>query len=196
MNILFAGCSWTYGDELENNRKDRFSKLISDHYSATEFNISIAGNTNYKIVSDAIESIESNKIDFCIYQVTGENRLSIPINDNIKILRQSNTKNCKFKNEKYIHKLIFDSNYSLDTYKKYNYPFIVLFNEYLKSKNIPSICVFLKDRYLNWFDKKDILEYSLESIVPKNMRCPGLHPNEDGHKLIAKKLIEEIDKRL
>ena len=39
MKIYFDGCSWTHGTELENKKKTRFSKLISDYYNAEEYNL-------------------------------------------------------------------------------------------------------------------------------------------------------------
>lgn len=46
MRILFNGCSYTYGFELENRLQDRFSRLVANHYNAEEFNISWSGRSN------------------------------------------------------------------------------------------------------------------------------------------------------
>ena len=46
MKIYFDGASWTYGgglDEEGHSLDCRFSKLVSDHYGAEEFNISEGG---------------------------------------------------------------------------------------------------------------------------------------------------------
>ena len=43
MRIYFDGCSWTKGEELENQEEDRFSRLVANHFDAEEYNIAIRG---------------------------------------------------------------------------------------------------------------------------------------------------------
>ena len=61
--ILFSGCSITYGDELENLEKDRFSK--------NHVNIARCGLSNDMIVMRTIEYIEQNPdVDYVVTQFT------------------------------------------------------------------------------------------------------------------------------
>ena len=61
--ILFSGCSITWGDELENRKKDRFSK--------NHVNIARNGLSNDMIVMRTIEYIEQNHdVDYVITQFT------------------------------------------------------------------------------------------------------------------------------
>ena len=61
--ILFSGCSITYGDELENPEKDRFSK--------NHVNIARCGLSNDMIVMRTIEYIEQNPdVDYVVTQFT------------------------------------------------------------------------------------------------------------------------------
>tara|TARA_Y100001963_G_C6792335_1_gene456286 strand:- start:6738 stop:7364 length:627 start_codon:yes stop_codon:yes gene_type:complete len=55
MKIYFDGCSWTWGAELE-NREDRFSKLIADHYNAEECNYSECCSSNNRIVRRLLDT--------------------------------------------------------------------------------------------------------------------------------------------
>ena len=48
--FYFAGCSMTWGHELERKDEQRYSKLVSDHFSATEFNDAWPGGSNWRIV--------------------------------------------------------------------------------------------------------------------------------------------------
>ena len=61
--ILFSGCSITYGDELENPKKDRFSK--------NHVNIARCGLSNDMIVMRTIEYIEENPdVEYVVTQFT------------------------------------------------------------------------------------------------------------------------------
>ncbi len=60
---MFSGCSITYGDELENLEKDRFSK--------NHVNIARCGLSNDMIVMRTIEYIEQNPdVDYVVTQFT------------------------------------------------------------------------------------------------------------------------------
>ena len=46
MDILFVGCSITWGDELKDRLNTRYSKLICDALGANETNIAECGMSN------------------------------------------------------------------------------------------------------------------------------------------------------
>ena len=75
--ILFDGCSWTWGDELENREKDRFSTLVSDHIGKNHTNISERGKSNDGILRTTIEYCENNTVDLAIIQFTKISRREI-----------------------------------------------------------------------------------------------------------------------
>lgn len=54
MRILFSGDSFTWGDELENNTEERFSRLVSQHFDAEEINVSKCGNSNDTILREIV----------------------------------------------------------------------------------------------------------------------------------------------
>jgi hypothetical protein len=77
-NLLFNGCSYTNGSELqgkENNyeyrRLHRFSHLIGEKMDKTYENIALGGNSNDRIVRTTIEWFEKgNTCDLAIIQFT------------------------------------------------------------------------------------------------------------------------------
>jgi hypothetical protein len=77
-NLLFNGCSFTNGSELqgkENNfefrRLNRFSHVISEKTGKTYDNIAIGGNSNDRIARTTIEWFEAgNSCDLAIIQLT------------------------------------------------------------------------------------------------------------------------------
>ena len=67
MKIVFVGDSFTYGTELENLEKHRFSKIVSDYYRIPEINISKPGAANDEIFLRLIEYLlENEKPDVCV----------------------------------------------------------------------------------------------------------------------------------
>jgi len=81
-NILFNGCSWTYGSELEGLNKDkehqrthRFSHLVAENLGMTYDNISYGGISNDWIVEKTIEWFNAgNTCDIAIIQFTSASR--------------------------------------------------------------------------------------------------------------------------
>ena len=72
MRIYFNGCSWTWGNELE-NRDDRFSKLICNRLNAEEVNKSKSGCSNFYIMRTSLEE-NPQDYDIAIIQLTKRNR--------------------------------------------------------------------------------------------------------------------------
>ena len=75
MNLLFSGCSITYGDELQNKFKERFSKLVSDHFAVQDSNISACGISNDNIVRRTIDRVDKMPPDLIIMQFTVHQRI-------------------------------------------------------------------------------------------------------------------------
>ena len=69
-SLFFSGCSYTFGDELDDKFNKRFSKLVSDHYECSHFNMAECGYSNDAIVRKSIKYLESNKPDVVVIQFT------------------------------------------------------------------------------------------------------------------------------
>lgn len=58
--ILFSGCSYVEGAELENRYEERFSRLVSDHFGLKELNVSRGGGSNKRVVRTIIDSLNKD----------------------------------------------------------------------------------------------------------------------------------------
>ena len=77
VKFLFSGCSYTWGDELENYLVERYSKLVSDHYQERSINISECGISNDTIVRRTIEFLENVSTEVVVIQFTVQQRLEL-----------------------------------------------------------------------------------------------------------------------
>jgi len=82
-NLLFNGCSFTFGQELEgkdNNfqyrNEKRFSHLIAEKTNQTYDNISLSGNSNDRIARETLDWFnKGNTCDLAIIQFTNVGRI-------------------------------------------------------------------------------------------------------------------------
>jgi|9_EtaG_2_1085328.scaffolds.fasta_scaffold10186_3 lysophospholipase L1-like esterase len=73
MKIYFDGCSITYGKELSDIPKQRYSKLVCDKLQAEEYNIAANGGSNHRIMRNLVDNL--GKFDMYIIQMTKRMRL-------------------------------------------------------------------------------------------------------------------------
>ena len=73
MKIYFNGCSHTWGAELSNPEEQRYSKLVSDHFGAEEYNISQRGGSDKRVLRNLLET-DLSQYDYVIVQLTCKNR--------------------------------------------------------------------------------------------------------------------------
>lgn len=57
---LFNGCSFVWGDELKDPQNSRFSRLISTEANMEEFNISMCGASNSRILRTTLDWVQLN----------------------------------------------------------------------------------------------------------------------------------------
>jgi len=174
-NLLFNGCSFTHGCELngidndiEHQRTHRFSHLVAEHYGKTYDNISDDGKSNDWIVEKTINWFEEgNTCDLVVIQFTNIKR-TIMYGDSVGNNTQPkeyDTINTVLSTDKsimaqhflestYMEQRMKSNIYYKNIYTEYmgqqNYHKNLFFlNNYFKTKNIPAI--FLK---LSSFDSK------------------------------------------
>ena len=70
MKIYFDGCSWTKGEELENRKEERFSKLVCDKLGAEEVNLARCGGSNDRIIRNLMIEYDITKYDMAVIQMT------------------------------------------------------------------------------------------------------------------------------
>lgn len=218
MNILFGGCSYTYGDELDEStrEKERYSHIVCKHFGANEINVAEVGMSIPKTIYSMHNQIKNNpNIDLCVVQITFTNRLALPLFHKIMNV---NTFVNKF--DKRVHSHINEKQYknllgkmisSTNNYKiGQNYldihcPHLKLFEDSCKLRNVKTLyfCAERKgdqrSKILKSCPNLDILDeffmnHALENSFPIGRYN---HPLKEAHESFAKNiLIPEIEKRL
>jgi len=214
--ILFDGCSWTWGDELEDKEKYRFSQLLSDMTNIDHVNIAEPLKSNNSILRTTIEYCEKNTVDIAIIQFscTSRTEIRIPRKDNYMYLSIGSALKNGFSKDlsKKYYENIHNDNEEMSNFHKNKF----LLEYYFKSKNIPYFFVNidrpnkrLKDVVTSSWGKmmdqkpvKSLLEllgnrfthphhYAQGRQKESDRRSRG-HPNILGHKVIAEYIYDNF----
>ena len=84
MDILFVGCSITWGDELKDRLNTRYSKLVCDALGANEHNIAECGQSNDWIARRTVEETRKRRYDRIQKEVGIKKRFSEPHPDDLE----------------------------------------------------------------------------------------------------------------
>jgi len=179
-NLLFNGCSFTYGGELnginndiEHQRTHRFSHLVAEHYGKTYDNVAHSRRSNDWIVEKTINWFEDgNTCDLAVIQFTENRRTIIYYDDDKKdtqpneyhIIRpvlhtdKSNLTQCH-NIHTHIKQRLVSNIYFKNIYTEYMgqqnyYKNLFFLNNYFKTKNIPAIFLKMKTEVTNNFGWK------------------------------------------
>lgn len=188
MKILFAGCSVTYGDELE-DLSDRFSDVIGRELNAEVVNIAGKGLSNDAIVRKIITYFEEGNVaDLVIPCFTERSRTESFVNG--MLLRfQSNR---KYAQDYYKY-------FYTDEVGQYNYDKNQYFLEvFLRSIGVPFRLLSLrkgtpteaKGYGYDQYKKTDpyFITFSKDQKLPKG------HPNTEAHRILAMEIIDELNR--
>jgi len=209
-NLVSFGCSWTYGDSCKNIERDSFRSILAEKYNLNQINLSMPGSSLLSMqwtLSWWLNKTDVNTVkqSFFLVGLTGEGRTS-----------WYNPKHNKHQAiqpwDKCLHSTCMewsygdtiDSNwYDLNKYyyalshsqelEKYNIDTTAIMFDAVASKyNIPILqfntVATLKPKVDSFYDI-NIKDKLTELCYPKN----DGHPNELGHKFIAKYLTETIE---
>jgi len=199
--ILFDGCSWTYGSELENREKERWSTLVAN--GEEHVNLSSPGKSNDGILRTTLEFCESNHVDTAVIQFTKHSRTEFRQEGAKKYITVMNghiRNNDVYKEISEIYfKYFHNKELHLENYSKNKF----LLENYFKQKNIKYFFCTIGG-YTNWtqkdvsknpsswyrmMDKESIL-YLPDLIGLKK----GRHPTAEEHKIIADQISLNIRK--
>ena len=208
--ILFDGCSWTYGDELDNPERDRFSTLIGEDH----INIGKNGKSNDSILRTTIDYCENNKVDSAVIQFTFPSRTEVRQSSRDaydylsigSVLKNGYTK----EKSKIYYEHLHNDNLHVANFHKNKF----LLENYFKSKNIKYYFVTIKKVEMqvesSWYrimDKKPLTcltdligtrlknpENYCQGKYKKSDKRSGGHPNKQGHKIIADHISLNIGK--
>ena len=211
--ILFDGCSWTFGMELEDRERERWSTLVSDHFNTEHVNLGQWGKSNDGILRTTIHHCENHKVDLAVIQFTKDNRREILSGDDY--YRIMNNEGNTLKDQasldyyKYLNTLeddvanFFKNKFLLEYYFKVNkipylfvkisriitYEFIRPSSWQMMSDSSPVPCLY--DVLGGWNIPP---YYDYKTSQKDNRKKKGTHPNAKGHRKIADFLISAIDK--
>jgi hypothetical protein len=160
-NLLFNGCSVTFGAELEGLNRDReyqrlhrFSHLVAEHFGMTYDNISYPGGSNDRIVKETIEWFEAgNTCDIAIIQLTMEER-TVWYNNKKELKNISQTN----------FTLGFNMPKTTDLSCAEYYYYKEFYSDYMGSENYYKNACFLK----NYFDLHNIKYIFISLDIPPN----------------------------
>lgn len=202
--ILFDGCSYTYGDELENPEKDAFPHLVArmglgegakprNYKSVGE-----CGKSNDGILRTTLEFCENNPVTIAVIQFTKFSRREIKKPQSTSYFHVTAENNDEGSLEYYKH--LNNRDDDVANYHKNKF----LLENYFKKRNIRYFFLNLQKMHKvdgftpsSWYylvDKKPILNFRelLGGRRWKPENYTGGHPSVKGHQMIAKEIYENI----
>tara|TARA_B100000427_G_scaffold159184_1_gene132198 strand:- start:7013 stop:7627 length:615 start_codon:yes stop_codon:yes gene_type:complete len=202
--ILFDGCSFTFGDELENPEKDAFPHLVArmglmDGAKPRLYtSIGECGKSNDGILRTTINFCENNPVTLAIIQFTNFSRREV-MNSGKDTYFRINAENPDEGSLEYF-KHFQNKNDDVANYHKNKF----LLESYFKKRNIRYFFLNLQKMKLvegytpsSWYHLADKSPVSnMKTILggkrwhPENY-VTG-HPNKRGHQLIAQHIYENI----
>ena len=207
MKFYFDGCSWTYGGGLSENGyslEDRWSTLVCKHFGAEEFNIASSGATNETIMRHFFTGQTANEpkrkvpdmtfdlkdFDFFFIQFTVHIRREYYDSSASTWRRYRYDDNGARWAKRHIQ---FFQHYSTEIHTKYQ-------DQVFEEINHTAITSHLK-----CLDKPYFLghlgqsfgrcEYDYDFRTPVDL-LPCFHPSKEGHKQIAKTVIDIVEQKL
>lgn len=190
MKIYFDGCSWTFGDELE-ERSQRFSSIVCQKLDAEEYNISKCGSSNDRIVRQLLVENDITDYDLAVIQMTIPSRTEYHDTKWRGVHIQGTLLWKPWKDKKriphvdhwtYYYDKIYGK-YSGEVKEKIAYQTI---KNHCKVKNVPLILM-----TINW---ETNLTFDMELDIDKYPRARGSHPNSEGHRIIAEDILSLLTK--
>ena len=198
MRIYFDGGSDMNGAELQNRYKTRFSRLLSDHFGTIEYNISMGGGDNHRIVRQLLlNKNHISEFDYAIIQMTPRwrteyhngrkwERVMVPCKKckpSSKLWLENTLAPQKVENEFWRNYFrIHSDEFFLSNEKMYQ----ITIQSHCKAYGVPLIML--------GRNQSSDLEFDFcfdESWISK---APDGHPNEEGHRQIADRIIGMLTK--
>jgi hypothetical protein len=207
MHILFNGCSYTWGDELENREEERYSTLVSNHYCATHSNIAECGVGNDAITRKTIQWFnEGNTCDLAIIQWSLISRIEGYDLDNNRYLCVTTQTQYKWKEYylKYYHDqlgidTLFKNYYLLEQFfiqRNIKYFFLIhdCFDDLIYEKNSVWKNLIINKNLNVIRGNKKHNHTILINPCNDNIHFKGNkgHPNAIGHRIISDYIIDNV----
>tara|TARA_B100000424_G_C22858078_1_gene457382 strand:- start:23 stop:631 length:609 start_codon:yes stop_codon:yes gene_type:complete len=200
MKIYFDGCSWTWGDELEDRKKERYSALLCDRLGAIEDNFSMCGGSNDRIVRNLLVNNKIEDYDLAVIQMT------YPARTEYVSKNKWEKVSAKFNYSKWLREGIGDISRIGEKFPKHKdfwkYYYLEIANKiyfdtkekihfetikaYCKSKNVPLIFCTIN----NWSK----LGFNLYFDKMRLKKHRYSHPTKESHKIITTRILTQWEK--
>ena len=220
MKLLFLGCSWTWGDELENREKQRYSSIIGKRLNADVVNLAENGLSNHAIARIFLDQ-NLEQYDYVFVQLTHPSRAEFFDKDGItadiknirlkqKLAKMYDQEKAKlrykqnmFKNKMWQRvmpnvKRFMETGHKLDGREWWEMYYEEIYHDKFGDSEELLIYLLIRNR-LTILNKK----HFISSINPKckvpvdlllnNLRYPraqGNHPTNMGHLMIASDIMK------
>jgi hypothetical protein len=163
--------------------------------------LATVGSSNQKIISRSYEYIQQNEVDLCVIGLTFLERFSLPFNSKILNWNRNHPSGNSDKGTQHLlAKYIYSTTKDFSIWYKYHLPFIQMFNDACKLRNIPVIYhANTRSIQKSFIDSGiDVLPVSFtELTLEYNFEWgPGFHPLEESHQKYAEYLSPFIIKKL
>ena len=209
MRIFCNGCSWTAGSELKDREKSRYSTLLGQMFDAEVVNIAKPGSSLQRLLRSTYERCDPTKYDIAVLQFTVPTRTEYYI-DGIHPSRESSFVRVlpKVTNisgitpkgwlleipKEHINYMqsYYNTAYSEELSQTFEFIVFQALQDYFARHNVPVITMTLNNKSVLPFD----LNLSTKEIPRVRAIGEKGHPNELGHKIIAKKVQKIIKQRL
>ena len=203
MKIYFDGCSHTWGAELAKPEVYRYSRIVSDHFGAEEYNIARRGGSDKRVLRNLIET-DLSEYDYVIVQLTRKSRTEFwcdrnkswfQIKNPVRVLKDGRMKE---RTNTYLDE---DKKFFWKNYWKYIYTeklghinqltYYHAMRNLLKDKKHLIIGISGKGSVIQVPVDINFTNFESNNTI-KYKTAPAGHPSEEGHKQIAEEIIKCI----
>ena len=205
MRIFCNGCSYTWGSELKDHKKSRYSTLLGQMFDAEVVNIASSGTSLHRLLRTTYESCDPSKYDLAILQFTCPARTeyfvdgwdeirercfmrvrSAPISQPLSSRPWTNIPNRQDHIE--YQESYYRTAFSCEMLQTFEYMVFQGLQDYFARHNVPLVMLTI--------NPNSSLPFDLNLKTDDIPKASGGHPNELGHRFIAKKLEPIIKERL
>jgi len=203
MKIYFDGCSHTWGAELAKPEVYRYSRIVSDHFGAEEYNIARRGGSDKRVLRNLIET-DLSEYDYVIVQLTRKSRTEFwcdrnkswfQIKNPVRVLKDGRMKE---RTNTYLDedKKFFWKNYWKHIYTEKlghinQLTYYHAMRNLLKDKKHLIIGISGKGSVIQVPVDINFTNFESNNTI-KYKTAPAGHPSEEGHKQIAEEIIKCI----
>lgn len=202
MRIFCNGCSWTTGAELKDPEKSRYSTLLGQMLGAEVTNISKTGTSLHRLLRSTYERCDPTKYDIAVLQFTFPTRTEY-YNERMNLTRQGSFMKVvpyvtlatnmdhvrkdlnNWQEHLNYQKSYYKTAYTIEMSQTFEFMVFQALQDYFARYDIPLVTMTLNN--------ESVLPFDLKLNTRDIPRASDEHPNELGHRIIAKK-IETIIK--